>query len=78
MFSQQKERHKNASFMLRYQKTLPKSGRNPRSLVMARVIFQFARVLLIASYARRAGGTLQAQPVSFANVTEMSGSPSDL
>ena len=42
-----------------------------QSLVMARVIFQFARVLLIASYARRAGGTLQPQPVSFANVTEM-------
>lgn len=40
-----------------------------QSLVMARVIFQFARVLLIASHARRAGK--MQEEVSFANVTEM-------
>ncbi|CAK8986668.1 unnamed protein product [Durusdinium trenchii] len=41
-----------------------------QSLVMARVIFQFVRVLRIASLARRAS-TARGPDVSFANVTEM-------
>ena len=38
---------------------------------MCRVIFQFARVLLIASHARRAKEAQVKSEVSFANVTEM-------
>ena len=42
---------------------------------MARVIFQFARVLLIASHARRAREAQEKSEVSFANVTEMPRDP---